>query len=504
MTDRYWRKIEDVENDIENAMQISSILLKLKGYDNKLGKIDTNENNISSNSGLISTNEENISDNSGKIGTNTSNISSNLSKLNNIENKLILVDDIYNETFPISRFSVTSNDNCIFYRQLYSNFTTNGIIKINAKYNYVYDENYTLRHVYRFFNNRMQFKKIILEHDRSSKVINDKFEIQGIDSNRIDIAIYYENNTDSKKIELVGNNTIQINYIENNSKLDMNKNNISSNSGLISTNKNDILSNLGKINTNENNISSNLGKINTNENNISSNLGKINTNENNIDKINENLSNIDFNSGNKYSIENFFIYNIEIENNYILNKDKTSFSIFKYVLEDDFKKDSILEIDCRLLYRYHNYNHIGLLQQIFKLYDNTNTMFYEYKSLKTNARDNKSNDLIQNDVFYVKLNDDYKFIKIELNLSLINNVNNTTIVDCKLYNSYKSNFLSIKYYKKINLISVNNNLGDVENSVLSNKNNISTNLIKINSNEDNILYNLSEIDYLKKINLLNI
>ena len=56
MVDRYWREIEDVENDIENAMQISSILLKLKGYDDNLGKIDTNENNISSNSGLISTN----------------------------------------------------------------------------------------------------------------------------------------------------------------------------------------------------------------------------------------------------------------------------------------------------------------------------------------------------------------------------------------------------------------------------------------------------------------
>ena len=456
MVDRYWREIEDIKNDIENAMLISSILLKLKEYDNNLGKIDTNENNISS----------------------------NLSKLNNIENKLILVDDIYNETFPISRFSVTSKDNRIFYRQLYSNFTTNGIIKINAKYNYVYDENYTLRHVYRFFNNRIQFKKIILEHDRSSKVINDKFEIQGIDSNQIDIAIYYENNTDSKKIELVGINTIQINYIENNSKLDMNKNNISSNSGLISINKND--------------ISSNLGKINTNENNISSNLGKINTNENNIDKINENLGNIDFNSGNKYSIENFFIYNIEIENNYILNKDETSFSIFKYVLEDDFKKDSILEIDCRLLYRYNNYNHIGLLHHIFKLYDDNDNMFYDYKSLITNSGDNLKNDVKQNDVFYVKLNDNYKIIKIELILSLINNVSNTTIVNCELYNSYRSNFLSIKYYKKTNLISVNNNLGDIENSVLSNKNDISTNLIKINSNEDNILYNLSEIDYLKK------
>ena len=129
-------------------------------------------------------------------------------------------------------------------------------------------------------------------------------------------------------------------------------------------------------------------------------------------------------------------------------------------------------------------------------------MFYDYKSLKANAGDNRRNNVKQNDVFYVKLNDDYKIIEIELILSLIDDVNNT--VDCKIYNTFNSNFLSIKYYKKINLISVNNNLGDLENTILSNSskidtniNDISTNLIKINSNEDNILYNLGEIIYIK-------
>ena len=68
-----------------------------------------------------------------------------------------------------------------------------------------------------------------------------------------------------------------------------------------------------------------LSKIGNNENNISSNLGKININETNIDEINENLSNIDFNSNNKYSNKNFFIYNIEIENSYKINEDKPSF-----------------------------------------------------------------------------------------------------------------------------------------------------------------------------------
>ena len=337
MVDRYCRKIESVENDIENSMQISSILLKLKGYDDKLSDLS-------------------------KIGNNENNISSNLGKI------------------------------------------------------------------------------------------------------------------------------------------DANENNISSNLGKVDTSKNNISSNLGKIDTNKNNISSNLGKIDTNRNNISSNLRKIDTNTSNIDEIKSNLSNIDFDSNNKFSIENFFIYDIELEKSFKLNKDKTSFSIFKCTLENSFKKDSILQIDCRLLYRYHNYNHIGLLQHIFKLYDGDNIMFNEYTTLLSNAGDNLSNDLKQNDLFYIKLDADYDVTKLELILSLIDNINTT--VDCKICNKYKSNFLSIKYFRKINLVSVNNNLGDLENTVLLNsskidENNISSNLGKIDTNKNNMAYNLSEINYIK-------
>ena len=103
------------------------------------------------------------------------------------------------------------------------------------------------------------------------------------------------------------------------------------------------------------------------------------------------------------------------------------------------------------------------------------------------------------------MDDDYGVIKIELILFIIDNVTNT--VDCKIYNTYNSNFLCIRHYKKINLISVNNNLGDLEDTILSNsskidtnKNDISTNLININTNEDNIAYNLKEINYIKNNN----
>ena len=284
-------------------------------------------------------------------------------------------------------------------------------------------------------------------------------------------------------------------------KIEDNSADISSNLGKINTNEGNISSNLGKINTNEGNISSNLGKINTNEGNILFNLGKITTNKNNIDEINENLSNIDFNSNNKYSIENFFIYNIEIENDYTLNKETPNFSIFKYTLEDNFKKDSILEINCKLLYDYTTYNNIGALMHVFKLYDDNNNLLHEYNNLKSNAGDSHKNDLTQIDLFYVKLNNDYYTIKIELILSLLDNI--TKSITCKLYNSLKSNFLCIKHYKRINLISVNNNnnLGELNNIILSNKNDISANLIKISNNEDEITYIKNNISkpYLKNI-----
>ena len=163
----------------------------------------------------------------------------------------------------------------------------------------------------------------------------------------------------------------------------------------IGDNENNISSNLGKIEDNENNISSNLGKIGDNENLISSNLSKMGNNENNIDEIKSDLSNIDFNSGNKYSIENFFIYNIEIENNYTLNKDNPEFSIFNYNLEDNFKSNSMLEFNCKLLYDYTTCNNIGALMHIFKIYDKNDTLLHEYKNLKSNGGDNHKDDLTQ-------------------------------------------------------------------------------------------------------------
>ena len=86
MVDKYYRKIESVENEIENSIQISSILLKLKGYDEKLSdlsKIENNENNITNNKKSINNNKNDINNNKNDIDNNKNDINNNKNNINN-------------------------------------------------------------------------------------------------------------------------------------------------------------------------------------------------------------------------------------------------------------------------------------------------------------------------------------------------------------------------------------------------------------------------------------
>ena len=133
---------------------------------------------------------------------------------------------------------------------------------------------------------------------------------------------------------------------EHDSKIENNKNNISENLNLINS-KSDIIEdnkenltliqtkidNLEDINTK---VTNNYNLTQINKKNIDFKTGII---DNQITAINSTLNDLETkNNNSKYSIENFFIYNIEIENTYTLNSDIPKFSIFNYDLEDDFKK----------------------------------------------------------------------------------------------------------------------------------------------------------------------
>ena len=118
----------------------------------------------------------------------------------------------------------------------------------------------------------------------------------------------------------------------------------------------DIKNNFNRISINEKSIKFKTDTINSNINEIKSTLTNIENNLSNF-KVNENHGN--------YLIQNFFIYDIEVENDYTFNKDNPKFVIFTYDLEDNFKANSILEVNCKLLYDYTKYNNIGNLMHIF-------------------------------------------------------------------------------------------------------------------------------------------
>ena len=472
MVDRYWQKIEDVENYIENSIQISSILLKLEGYDEKLGdlsKIGNNENNISSNLSKIDKNKDDIASNLGKIDTNKDNISSNLKKINNIENDMTIKikKDIYKKTFIIPNMSTNYNSKKIGDKYINSNLTTDGIIKIDANYNYSYDGTNKFSHIYKFYNNYQKFKEVRVNHNIISNVVNDKFDIQGINSTKINLLIYLVNsNKNNKSIDLFDYNTVQVIYNDNTDSL-----------------KSDI---------NKSNISSNLGIINTNKSNISSNLEIINDNKEDILSLkNSNIKSF-------YNLDKIFIYDIPKGHQ---NVDKDNYHhMFEKEIIYNFIKDSYLEIILKVLTKISNYVLIGYFQILCNFYDENDDLFYTISLSTAMGSINKLSTI--KSVFMVPINKSMNKIKINFFIMPKNQQNRSAKF---IIYDINSNKIYLKYYQKTDEMSIKNiedSLNTVNNisadleKIDEKKNNISTNLININTNEDNIAYNLEEINYI--------
>ena len=398
MVDRYWRKIEDVENDIENAMQISSILLKLKGYNKKLeelSKIGDNENNISSNSGLISTNKNDISSNSGlistnkndistnsgriitnksaistnleqistnknnissnlkQISTNQNNISSNLLKINIIKEFLISPED-FKKTFNIEkqifRFNRNTHFYTIFEKEIIHDFTKNSLLFIDNNIHYKYEnllnDYHRLQHQYDIYDNEGNliytylFNKDTYYDEKKTPILLT------ID----DFCIYFKKNYDKIKVILLlhrhnrhglGNINLEIsddsiNYI--------NINYIEKNNEDIEKNKNDISTNLISINGNEDNIAYNLSEINNIKNNSSKSYLK--------------------------NVYNILFYN---SNEQISFKDEI---FYEKVLDVDAAINDFIEIKFKIALEYRSINDRNYVKNIYEILDENDNSLY--------------------------------------------------------------------------------------------------------------------------------
>ena len=312
-----------------------------------------------------------------------------------------------------------------------------------------------------------------------NKVVNDvKLKMQ---LGALSLKLSENNN---KIDDLIGvDKNIKNDISSNISKIDDNKSDISTNSSLISNNTSNISTNSGRIITNKSAISTNLEQISTNTSSISTNSGLISTNTSSI-------------STNFKKIDDFTQYILQsgkdFEEKYIIekqvfrfDKDKHFYRIFEKEIEFDFTKNSLLFVKNNMYYKYDDLsNDYHRLQHEYNIYDGDN-LIHKYLFNKDTYYDESLDPILHtNEDFCICFKKNYKKIKINLQLHRHNRhgVGNINLE----IDDDNENYINIDYLDRNN-----------EERINMNKNNISTNLIRINSNEDDILSNSSEINYLK-------
>ena len=193
-----------------------------------------------------------------------------------------------------------------------------------------------------------------------------------------------------------------------------------------------------------------------NKNNITSNLKKINNIKNVIrNKIYDETFNLE---NQKFSIssgEKFTLTSKDIDYSF-LNKNYT--------------------IKLNTSFHYLKTNNVDGINHKYVIFDKETHYIYAKKTFYKNSyHDSK----IIVDNFEMSTNNINK-IKLQIDIFI------TNLSDEDRNLELNDNFMTINCFENYDF-----------SDIYENKNNISTNLIKINSNEDDILYNLNEINYLK-------
>ena len=505
MVDRYWRQIEDVENDIENAMQISAILLKLKGYDNKLGelskigdnennissnlsKIGDNENNISSNLSKIGDNENNISSNLSKIGDNENNISSNLSKIgdneNNISTNLSKIDNFtqyilksgkdFEEKYTIEkqifRFNKDKHFYTIFEKEIEYNFTKNSLLFVKNNMYYKYDnlsnDYHRLQHEYNIYdgNNLIHeylFNKDTYYDENLDPILhtNEDFCIcfkKNYKKIKINLQLHRHNRHGSGNINLeiddTNENYINIDYLDkNNEDIEKNKKDISTNLSKINTNVGDIPSNLGKIDSNINAIKLINKNSQDNSKDILTNSEKINNITAAI--VLKNIYFTDFDSTDKLIRKELLRFDNDTTT---IIRSLLAFIDYKE-MEYNFKKDDFIEVECKLIINHSIYdiakNNLSLYYELFQKSDkNTNTEFKifckEIRSYKEFNEISNSNRITTYTKLYCKVKSDISKIVLRVYIDATSLTRKTYLIVNHDIIEKGVNYISVKHYGK--------------------------------------------------------
>ena len=203
------------------------------------------------------------------------------------------------------------------------------------------------------------------------------------------------------------------------------------------------------IKNNDKDIKSNYDICIANKNSLVDIDRKIYATNTNIANINSDIESIKESNKNiikhNYVIDNIWFFNIDINNTYTIESSKVT--LFEYTIEGIFITNSVLEISCNILYKYANYNDVGLLKHIYSLLDANDNVIHVHNIIHTNSGDNLKNDLTMNDDFSILFKNSYTSkLKIRLQLGKVDVSKNKT-VGLRIMNPYNNNILRVKHIK---------------------------------------------------------
>ena len=392
MVDRYYRKIENVENEIENSIQISGILLKLKEQDdlsnNNENKLEELENHIFSES---------------KNYQKKFNIDSNDFDFNRDNNYYTLLDEVLNYEFTINSLIHISCD-------------------INYKYDDVVNNYFRLQHEYNIYDDEDNLlNRFLFNHD---KYYNNSDELN---TNEY-FYIYLKKNYSKLRVELVlhrinryGSGTINLSILNgfvDVSYLDKN----------ISLSLNDVINDVDVVNNDLNNVKNDVSNVKLDVSNVNKDVSNVKLNISNFNSY--------------YKLKDIYIFDIPVKNQFV-DKDKP-FHIFEQSIINNFKKDSYLDVSIKVLTDISNYVFIGFFEILCEFFNDNNDLFYDISLSTAMGSINRLSTV--KSVFLVPINKDMSKIKIDFyirpKLSQQSRSATYKIIDIN------SNKIYIKYFQK--------------------------------------------------------
>ena len=235
----------------------------------------------------------------------------------------------------------------------------------------------------------------------------------------------------------------RLDVIEDIKKIDLNTSEILDIKTNVTDLKNNIKNNSDNVTKNYNISQTNKKKSEVNASLIDNHTNTLKTIKNDIDKINSNIYVPTLNC----FIENIYLFKFDFFKELDFKSDIKSLLVYETIIQDSFKKDSFLELNESILYKFNDIKAVYyILKESYEFLNENNNILDKFYFNIFSKDFIFYNIHIFKNTYYYEIPKDTNYLKIRLHLERINQTNSNDF-GLKITNQYQTNYISLKYLK---------------------------------------------------------